>query len=114
MEPGADRVADPERPGLAGQDEEDGLEGVLGLVLVAERGAADAPDHRPVPLDQRGEGRLGRALISAAGEPLQERSVGQARNRAAVEDRAEPPQDGAGRPLSTCVTPRPGFPQGYE
>ena len=110
MEPGADRVADPERAGLAGQDEEDGLEGVLGLVLVAEGGAADPPDHRPVPLDQRGEGRLGRAVIAATGEPLQERTVGQAGGRAAVEDRAEPPQDGAGRSLSHVHHPPARFP----
>ena len=37
---------------LAGQDEEGGLEGVLGVV-VAEHAAADAQHHRPVPADQR-------------------------------------------------------------
>src|SRR5258707_846203 len=46
------------RAGLAGQDEEGGLEGVLGVLRVAQHAAAHAPDQRSVPLDQGGEGRL--------------------------------------------------------
>jgi hypothetical protein len=63
----------PYRGGLAGQDEEGGLEGVLGVV-VAEQAAADAPDHRPVPFDKCGEG----GRVPLLQETPQELPVGQA------------------------------------
>ncbi len=44
--------------GLAGEHEEDGLEGVLGVVAVSQELPADVQNHRPVTCDQRGEGRL--------------------------------------------------------
>src|SRR5262249_36322911 len=39
----------PDGSGLLGQDEEGGLEGVLGVVEAPEGAQADAQDHRPVP-----------------------------------------------------------------
>ncbi len=65
---------------LAGQDEEGGLEDVLGVVEVAEEAAADAQHQPPVALHQRREGRL----VAAGGEALQQLPVaqcGQARGR---------------------------------
>jgi hypothetical protein len=59
VEPGTEGVATPDRARLADQDEESGLEGVLGVVDVGQRAASDAPDHRPVQFHQRGEGQLG-------------------------------------------------------
>jgi hypothetical protein len=38
--------------GLAGKDEERGLEGVLGVGLVPERAAADVQHHGPVTAQQ--------------------------------------------------------------
>ena len=61
---------------LADEDEEGGLQGVLGIVVVAEDTATDAPDHRAVPPHQRFEGRS----FSAAHEALQQLSVGQVRS----------------------------------
>ena len=58
VEPVPDQVPRTDRGGPPGQDEEGGLEGVLGQVRVADHAAADAQDHRPVPADQGGEGRL--------------------------------------------------------
>ena len=55
MEPARDRVA-PIELAAAGQDEERGLEGVLGVVRVAEQPAADAEDHRPMLPHQGREG----------------------------------------------------------
>ena len=95
MEPGAERVADPERPRLADQDQEGGLEGVLGVVRVAEDAPADAQDHRPVPLDQGREGQLGR-LAAPGREPLEELAVGQSRRRSGRQQRAELPREPAG------------------
>src|SRR5262249_13700300 len=47
-----------ERRGLAAQNNEGGLEGVLGVGLVAEDAAADAQHHRTMSAHQRREGRL--------------------------------------------------------
>ena len=65
VQPVADHL--PRRDGrrLADEDEEGGLEGVLGVV-VAQQAAAHAPHHRAVPLDEGGEGRLVAALDEAA------------------------------------------------
>jgi len=38
-------------PALRARNEESGLKGVLGLVLVAQGSPADAEHHRAVPLD---------------------------------------------------------------
>src|SRR3954452_1286520 len=59
VEPGPQRVAHPERAGSTPQDQEGRLEGVVGVVLIAQEGPAGAEDHRPVPLDQGGERGLG-------------------------------------------------------
>ena len=57
---------DPEPAALADQDEERGLERVLGVVRVAQHAAADPQHHRPVPLDQGRERRLGRSPPAVA------------------------------------------------
>ena len=75
VEPGAEPVGIADGEGLAGEHEEDGLEGVLGVVLVTQELSADAQDHRPVARHQRGEGVLGR--VAGGGEPLQELPVGE-------------------------------------
>ena len=71
MQPVAEDGPRSERGGLADQDEERGLEGVLGVGVVAQDAAADAQDHRAVPAHQRGEGRL----VAPAEELLQELAV---------------------------------------
>ena len=43
----------PDRHGLPDQDEEGCLEGVLGVVMMTQNAATDAPDHRAVPLHER-------------------------------------------------------------
>ncbi len=93
MEPGPQGVAHPERPGLADQHQERGLEGILGMMRIAEDGQADAPDHRAMPLHQRGEGQLGH-LVRIGREPLQELPVGQFPDRPHVVENAKLPQDG--------------------
>jgi hypothetical protein len=42
VQPGSQRTGGPDGGGLAGQDEERRLKGVLGLVVVREQTAADA------------------------------------------------------------------------
>jgi hypothetical protein len=58
-QPFADRLAAADRTRLADQEQERGLEGVVGVVRIAQDFLTDAKDHRPVPFDQRGERQLG-------------------------------------------------------
>ena len=55
IEPGAKQVRISDRLGLACQDKEDGLEGVLGVMMIAEELPADAKHHRSVPGHDGGE-----------------------------------------------------------
>jgi hypothetical protein len=72
VQPGGQRRPGSDGAGAAGQDEERRLEGVLGQVGVGQQAAADAPDQRPVPGDQRGEG----GLLAVAGEAVEQGGVG--------------------------------------
>jgi hypothetical protein len=51
-------LATVKRGSLAHQDEERGLEGILGGLSVVQHAAADTEDHRSVPSHQRLEGHL--------------------------------------------------------
>ena len=51
VEPGAQQVRVADRERLAGEHQEDGLEGVLGMVSVTQQLPADVQDHRPIPRD---------------------------------------------------------------
>ena len=73
VEPARQRVADPDRAGLADEHEEGRLEGVLRVVRVAEDAPAGDQDGRPVPLDDRRE----RRLVAAGDEAVEELRVGQ-------------------------------------
>jgi hypothetical protein len=59
---------------LAGEDEESGLKSIFSVV-VAEEAAADAPDHRAVPLDEGCES----SFIPTLNEAAEELSIGQPR-----------------------------------
>ena len=93
VEPGGQRIPPPDRSRLAGQDEEGGLEGVLGVVHVTEHAPADAEDHRPVSFHQRGEGQLG-GLAVAGREPVEQLPVGQPADRPRGEQRVDRPEGG--------------------
>lgn len=84
-QPTRDRPAIADRTGPVRQDQEDGLEGVLGVVRVVEDAPADPQDHRPVPAHQLLESRLAR-LAAIRDEPVQQLAV---RRRP---DRPEVPQ----------------------
>jgi hypothetical protein len=60
---------------LAGEDQEGGLEGVVGVVAVAENAPANAKHHRPVAADQARKG----GLVSAGQEALHKLAVVQHR-----------------------------------
>jgi len=67
VQPSGEGFAVDDRPAPAEQDQERGLEGVLGRVSIAQDAAADGQDHRPVSMDQDSEGPLAPGL---AGEEV--------------------------------------------
>ena len=59
VQPSAQRAFPPERPGLAGQGEENRLRGILGGMGILQHALADPEDHRHVAADQLGKRLLG-------------------------------------------------------
>jgi hypothetical protein len=90
MKPATEQVGIPDRRGLARQDEEDGLERVLGVMMIAQELAADAEYHRPVSRHDGGESALIDGFASCS-EPIKKLAVGKPRCRAAIEERSELP-----------------------
>ena len=88
VEPAPERITDADRPGATGQDQEGGLEGVVGVGRVEQGPAADAPDQRAVPGHESFERHLRRAP-AARREPGDEFAVGQARDRPAEQQVVE-------------------------
>ncbi len=76
------------------QDQESGLEGVLGVVMIPDDAPADAQHHRAVPLNQGGKGQLGEP-VTACQELFHELPIGQAGDRPLVEDDLDLPKCGA-------------------
>jgi hypothetical protein len=73
---------------LAGQNEERGLEGILGIVRVVQHAPADAEDHRTVgPHDS-----LERGLISMRHEPLQQLPLAGPDRRPVFEEALDAPE----------------------
>jgi hypothetical protein len=62
---------------FAREDEESGLEGVLGIMEVVKDAAADAQDHRPMSAHQRCEGRL----IAGSDETSEQLAIGKSATR---------------------------------
>ena len=94
-EPARDRPAPADGPRPAGQHEEDGLEGVFGVVGVVEDTPADPQHHRAVPDHQLLEGRF-RGLVAPREEPVQELRVGHRPDRAEVEQSVHLLKDAVG------------------
>lgn len=80
MKPASERIAPANRAGPAGQDEKNGLKGILGVGRTRQHPPANAQDHRPVAANQDRERIL--AIRTGKGEkPLDELGVGQAAER---------------------------------
>ena len=88
VEPVAQQLRLAERPGLAGQNEEDSLEGVLGVMAVAEELPADVHHQRPVAGHQGGERGL-TGGVAPMDEPLEQLTVGKSGCRTALEEHAD-------------------------
>ena len=87
VEPATERVfaPQPHRVGPAGEDKKDSLKGVFGGVTVARHAAADAQDHRPVAVQEGGEGRFGGGIAAVPREPGEQLGIGQCPDRAGRE-----------------------------
>ncbi len=73
VQPAPQAVSPPDRAAFLDQDQEGGLEGVLGVVWVAQDRPADAQDHRPMPSHQHFEG----PAVAPGEETLEELRVGE-------------------------------------
>ncbi len=105
MQPRAQRVFHPERPGFLDQDQKGRLKSVIGVMPVAKSAPADAQNHRTVPLDQGREGELGRLGIVRR-KPLQKLTVGQVADRPQVEQGVQLSHDNSIRSSSHEGDPR--------
>ena len=110
MEPPPERIVHADLRGLAGQHEEHRLERIRRGVVVAQHPAADAQDHRAVPLHQRRERRLGRGDILPAEEPRQQLGIRQPADGADVEQRLQVVGGSSPLPLSYLARPSRGQP----
>nr|WP_237170745.1 hypothetical protein [Paludisphaera borealis] len=86
VKPAAERLAIANRPRATGKNEKRGLERVFREMRVGENPPAGAKHHRPVPLHQLGERRLGAGDLASL-ESVQKRPVRQAAERAGVKQR---------------------------
>jgi hypothetical protein len=56
IKPTPDRLPPGNRSGLTHQNEKRGLKGIVGVMAIVQDAAADAQDHRTMPLEQSFEG----------------------------------------------------------
>ncbi len=113
VQPARDLLAAADRGRLPRQHQERRLEGVLGLVRVAQDAAADAQHHRPVPLHQLRE-RLLRRLVPTRQEPVEQLLVAQRAGHAELVEGPQVPDDFSRRSTAHDDPPRPPIPQGSE
>jgi hypothetical protein len=59
MEPGPERIPNPQTAGALDKDEERSLKRILGVMRVGKLGATNTQDHRAMALNQRLESRFG-------------------------------------------------------
>jgi hypothetical protein len=92
-------VATPHRGRPAGQDEEGGLEGVLGRVRLAQQAPAQAQHHRPVASHEGLEG----PLVAPADEAIEQLRVARRARPGGAGQAAEVVQElgGAGHPSAS-------------
>ena len=85
MEPAGNRFEFVNGSHSAGEDEERGLESVLGILFLVQQAPADAQNQAAVPLDN---GRK-RHFIAESEKPTEKLRVGQIRKRPTVAERAQ-------------------------
>ena len=112
MEPDSHLVTRHDRGRPPHEHEEGRLEGVLGIVVIAEDAAADAPDHRAVAMNE-GPERLG---LSVVHEPIQQLPVRMDSMDTEIEERLDITGQSTHTVIHRLINPlggRDGFPLGY-
>jgi hypothetical protein len=94
IEPACNRRASADRTRLAGEDQERGLEGVVGIVGFPEHAPADTQHHRTMPSDQGCESGL-TAPITSTQVPFQQVRVACRSNGPAIEERGKAVENGS-------------------
>ncbi len=84
-QPACNRLAPADRTRPPGQNQESRLGSVFGVFFTAQDLATKAQDHRPVPVDECCEGRLG-VFAASHEEPVEQLLVGQARRPGAASE----------------------------
>ena len=108
MQPGGQGVAASDRAGPRTRTRKVAWKASSAACGSREQAAADPQDHRPVPLDERGERQLG-SLAPRPSEPFEELAVAQPGDRPDVEQRLQLTPGCA--PLGTISAPlAPGCP----
>ena len=103
-QPARDRSAPADGPGPVGQDEEDGLKGILRIVRVVKNAPTDPKHHRAVSDHQLFEGRL-RGLIAPRDESVQELRIGHRPDRSEVEQPVHLPEHRSDEPPAMPCDP---------
>ncbi len=85
VEPVAELLPRHDRSRLPGEDQKRCLERVFGVVVIPKDAAADAPDERPISLDNRLEGRG----VTSFHDTIQQLPVREHSDGALVEERAQ-------------------------
>ncbi len=85
MKPGGQRLADPQGPSLANQDEERRLKRILDVLGLAEDSPADGDNHGPVPGHEGSKSRF----VPILGKSLNELRIRQAGRCAPDEEPAQ-------------------------
>jgi hypothetical protein len=89
MEPASDRGRLTERRCFAQQDQESGLEGILGVVGITQNPPADAPNQRPMAAHQTGK----RAFVLLPAQLLEQLAVAAVHRRTAADPLPDIPED---------------------
>jgi hypothetical protein len=90
VEPSAQGPIHPHRSGLADEDEERGLEGVVHVAGVVQHPSAEAENHRPMQVDEG----LKRGLIAFVDESPKQLRLAHSGKRAVIEETADGIGDG--------------------
>ena len=96
VKPVTQQIGVADRSSLAGQNEENGLQRVFGMLHVAQELATDTQHHRTVPAHERCEGSLTDWVVPAGGVPVQKLTIGESGDRARLEERLKLPGHGTG------------------
>ena len=106
MKPGSQGIFNPKTSSLLHQDEESGLERVLGIVRAVQQIQAHPHNHGAVPFDECCESQLGRFAVKRR-KPIQQLRVRQIADNPYIEKGSDLPADSRVRFDGHVLSPDP-------